>query len=260
MNSKVRMLAVLVVLGGAFYATPALAQATESLVEDQALAEPLAAEQAQVDLEAGLVNGVFGLVLEGEVPEDYSFYAEANIGNGGEVICTTDAEMVGLGYPECAGGGAVNEVPFVAPEGHDIQYRVLGSRGAELSQEVISEGSTVAAEGMRIDASYAFDGQPLEDHTENPIQDPDWEPDADEDQYGAVESGTAGEETTSVDDAVEEAIIPAEEAAQNVEPGSIADIATGGTGLLPDTGGFALAPFVGAALLIGALLLKRLAP
>ena len=248
MNSKVRMLAMLMVLGSAFYATPALAQEAEPLVEEQALVEP----------EAVLVNGVFGLVLEGEVPADYSFYAEANIGNGGEVICTTDVEMVGLGYAECVGGGAVNEVPFVAPEGQSIEYRVLGSQGSGLSQEVVSEGTIVAAEGVRIDATYAFDGQPLEDHTENPIQDPDWEPDADEDQYGA---GAAGEETTTVEeDAVEEEVIPAEEAAQNVEPGSIADIATGGTGLLPETGGLALVPILGAALLIGAALLTRLIP
>lgn len=258
MNSKVRMLAVLVVLGGAFYATPALAQEAEPLVEEQALAE----EQARVDLEAGLVNGVFALVLEGEVPADYSFYVEANIGNGGEVICTTDAEMVGLGYAECVGGGEINEVPFVAPEGQDIEYRVLGSQGSGLSQEVVSEGSVVAAEGVRIDATYAFDGQPLEDHTENPIQEPDWEPDADEDQYGV---GAAGEETTIAEDAVEEGavedeVILAEEAAQNVEPGSIADIATGGTGLLPETGGLPILPVLGAALLIGAALLKRLIP
>jgi hypothetical protein len=228
------------------------------LVEEQALA----AEQARVNPEAGLVNGVFGLVLEGEVPTDYSFYVEANIGNGGEVICTTDAEMVGLGYAECEGGGAINEVPFVAPEGQDIEYRVLGSRGSGLSQEVISEGSAVAAEGVRIDATYAFDGQPLEDHSEDPIQDPDWEPDADEDQYGVGAAGeeTGVEETSIAETSVEEEVIPAEEAAQNVEPGSIADIATGGTGLLPETGGLALLPVLGAALLIGSALLKRLIP
>jgi hypothetical protein len=128
---------------------------------------------------------------------------------------------------------------------------------------VVSEGSVVATEGLRIDATYGFDGKPLEDHTENPIQEPDWEPDVDEEQYGAVDSDkvTVGEETTSVEEAIEEeSAIPAEEAAQNVEPGSIADIATGGTGLLPETGGLALVPILGTALLIGAFALRRLIP
>jgi hypothetical protein len=263
MDWKPRTIAALVVLGGAFFATPALAQETQVLPTAEAVqAEPLAAEVAQVDPEAGLVNGVFGLTLEGEVPEDFSFYAEANIGSGGEVICTTDADMIGVGYPECVGGGAVNEVSFVAPDGQNIQYRILGSQGAELSQKVISEGTAVAAEGVRIDASYTFGPEPLEDFSESPIQDPEWEPDVDEDQYGGVSSGaveeTGGESLEPA--AEEEAVILAEEAAANVVPGSVADIATGGTGLLPDTGGVVPWPIIGAVLLAGGLLARRLIP
>jgi hypothetical protein len=263
MDWKLRAIVASVVLGGAFFATPALAQETEGLpAAVEAQTSPLAAEVAQVDPEAGLVNGIFGLTLEGEVPENFSFYAEANIGSGGEVICTTDAEMVGVGYPECVGGGAVNEVSFVAPEGQNIQYRVLGSQGVELSQKVISEGSAVAAEGVRIDASYAFGPEPLEDFSESPIQDPEWEPDVDEDQYGEVSSGAVEETAEETMDPAEEegAVILAEEAAANVVPGSVADIATGGTGLLPDTGGFAPWPVIGAVLLAGGLLVRRLIP
>ena len=262
MNSRILTL-VLLMLGRAFYSTPAFAQQMETAPVEEAQVEPLAtaAEVAQVDPEEGLVNGVVGLTIDGEIPEDVSFYVEANIGNGGEVICTTDAELVGLGYAECQGGGAVNEVPFVAPDGGNIQYRILGSRGAELSQTVVSEGSTVAAEGVRIDASYVF---ALEDFTENPIQKPDWEPDVDEDQYGSgVSSGGVVEETTgegTTGEMEEEAVIPAEEAAANVVPGSVADIATGGTGLLPDTGGLAPLPILGALLIGGALVARRLLP
>lgn len=272
MNSKIFLAAALTMLGGAIYATPALSQeadplAVEALSEEAATVAALAEEQAltenqgEIEPDTGLVNGVFGLVIEGEVPEDYSFYAEANIGNGGEVICTTDDRMVGLGYPECQGGGAVNEVPFVAPEGQEIEYRLLGSQGAGLSQTVVSAGTVAAAEGLRIEAAYAFNGTRLEDHTQDPIREPDFNPDVDGGQYSGVSGVTAEAEEAVAEEAVaDEAVIPAEEAAQEIEPGSVADVATGGTGLLPETGGLALVPALGAALLAAALLLKRLIP
>lgn len=277
MNRRTIIVAASVVLGGVFFASPAFAQEVEAPPAEEVPVELVddVEEAPPVDPAAGLVNGVFGLTLEGQVPANVSFYAEANIGSGGEVICTTDDALVGAGYPECVGGGAVNEVSFVAPAGQDIQYRILGSLGTGLSQEVLSEGTAVAAEGVRIDAGYAFPAEPLEDLTEDPIQQPEWEPDADEGQYGEVSSNTtegadgedaagaaggSGEGTPEQSGGAGEAVIPAERAAASVVPGSVADIATGGTGLLPNTGGLAPWPVLGALLLAGGLLARRLVP
>ncbi len=102
---------------------------------------------------------VFELSIEGEVPENYSFYVESSVGEGG-VICTTDATVVEeAGYPECR-SDAINkaEVPIIA--GKPFDYRILRSRGTELSSFVLDEGSEVAEDGLVIQASYSTANDP----------------------------------------------------------------------------------------------------
>lgn len=96
------------------------------------------------------------LVIEGEMPENVSFYVESSAGGG--VICTTDADVIRqAGYPECRSG--TNEAEIPAPKGEVFDYKILKSQGAALSQETVSEGSEVAAEGLVVEASYSFDGE-----------------------------------------------------------------------------------------------------
>jgi len=96
----------------------------------------------------------FGLTIAGEAPENHSFYVESSVGEGG-VICTTDVALIGqTGYPECRGDGAVNELALALPAGRAFDYRILKSQG--VSQEVVSEGSEVAVEGLVINAFYSF--------------------------------------------------------------------------------------------------------
>ncbi|QIN79852.1 hypothetical protein GBA65_16420 [Rubrobacter marinus] len=124
---------------------------------------PALLEVGEVEPVAGVseeeATVVFELSIEGEVPEDYSFYVESSVGDGG-VICTTDATVVEeAGYPECR-PDAVNtaEVPF--PAGEPFDYRVLRSRGTELSSFVLDEGSEVSEDGLVIEASYSAANDP----------------------------------------------------------------------------------------------------
>jgi hypothetical protein len=104
-------------------------------------------------------NVVFELSIEGEVPENYSFYVESSVGDGG-VICTTDATVVEeAGYPECRSDDINRaEVPITAGEPFD--YRILRSRGTALSSFVLDEGSEVAEDGLVIEASYSTANDP----------------------------------------------------------------------------------------------------
>lgn len=105
------------------------------------------------------VRVVFELSIEGEVPEDYSFYVESSVGDGG-VICTTDAAVVEeAGYPECR-SDAVNTLSVPIPAGEPFGYRVLRSRGTELSSFVLDEGSEVAKDGLAIRVSYSTANDP----------------------------------------------------------------------------------------------------
>ena len=102
----------------------------------------------------------FELLIEGEVPEDYSFYVETSVGDGG-VICTTDSAVVQeAGYPECR-PDAINTVKLPLPDGETFNYRVLRSRGTELSSFVLAEGSEVAEDGLTIEAFYSAANDPV---------------------------------------------------------------------------------------------------
>lgn len=104
-------------------------------------------------------NIVFELSIEGEVPEDYSFYVESSVGDGG-VICTTDATVVEeADYPECR-PDAVNTLETPIPTGESFDYRVLRSRGTELSSFVLDEGSEIAEDGLVIRASFSTANDP----------------------------------------------------------------------------------------------------
>ncbi len=82
------------------------------------------------------------LVIEGEVPDNVSFYVESSA--GGSIICATDAGVIILaGYPEDRGA---NEAEIRAPEGEPFD-KILKIQGAALSQETVSEGS---------EATYSF--------------------------------------------------------------------------------------------------------
>lgn len=180
------------------------------------------------------VEGVFKLTIDGEVPENYSFYVEMDQAIGGLApICTTDAEMVASGYTECVGGGAVNELPFLVPQGATMHYRVLGSQGVGLSQEVVAEGDAVAAsDGFIIEASHAFTSETPES-TDTP-EDP----------------GAAGDQYSYEAPAEE---VPAEKVpAPAASNGEISEVADLHGGILPDTGGASLALVAGAALILAA--------
>lgn len=102
---------------------------------------------------------VFKLSIEGEVPEDYSFYVESSVGDGG-VICTTDATVVEeADYPECR-SDAVNTLKLPIPDGEPFDYRVLRSRGTELSSFTLDEGSEIAKDGLVIEASFSAANDP----------------------------------------------------------------------------------------------------
>ncbi len=112
------------------------------------------AEPASDSASGERVRVEISLVIEGEAPEDVSFYVESSA--GGEVICTTDADVIAqAGYPECRSGA--NEVEIPAPEGEPFDYRILKSQGAALSQETVSEGSETASDSLVIEATYSFD-------------------------------------------------------------------------------------------------------
>ncbi len=119
-------------------------------------------EVSRVEEAAGSTEATvaFELSIEGEVPKNVSFYVESTSGPGG-VICTTDgAANEQAGYPECEGNGGVNRAELSMPAGEPFDYRVLQSRGSELSRSVVAEGSEVAEDGLVIEASYSFADDP----------------------------------------------------------------------------------------------------
>ena len=206
------------------------------------LALPAHAQEAP---DSTTVDGVFRLVLNGEVPDDFSFYVETDQAIGGLApICTTDAAMVAQGYTECVGGGAVNELPFNVPQDATVQYRILGSQGTGLSQMVVAQGETLAeTDGFIIEASHSFDGSPSDP------SDPSDSPGAADDQYSGEApaedadapvasdgetNGQTGDETSGETD------------------GQTGDVAELHGGVLPDTGGASPVLLLGAALVLSA--------
>lgn len=178
-------------------------------------------------------EGKFRLTLDGSAPENVSFRVEANVGGGG-VICTTDADMVETGIPECRDGGEVNEMSYSAPVGSTIEYRIVGSQGVELSQETVAEGSTTAENGFVVDASYTFSGEPIGDEPSGtkPDDTPSTDDGAAGDQYENDSSGSSKDVSGKDDSGKED---------------SEAD-----GGVLPDTGGSSVVLVAGAALLLAA--------
>jgi LPXTG-motif cell wall-anchored protein len=183
----------------------------------------------------GVVEGVFRVVLEGDVPENYSVYAETDAAIGGmDPICTTDITMVDAGYTECAGDGSINELLFSVPQGATINYRILASQGAGLAQTVIAEGSTLAeTDGFIINASHTFTG----------------EPNTDEELVIDEDTGTGEEQYAS------------EAPASDSGDVATSEVAEANGGVLPDTGGTSFSLLVGAVLLFvagGFLAYRRL--
>lgn len=184
----------------------------------------------------GMVEGIFRVTIEGELPENYSVYVETDAMIGGQgPICTTDAAMVAEGYTECVGGA--NELLFYAPEGTTVKYRILGSQGTGLSQKVIEEGSAIAkTDGLTVEANLAFAAEeetpaPDETGTEpDDVESDDAEPGAADDQYAEE----AGKDTPVESD------------------GETSKVAEANGGVLPDTGGAPLSLLAGAALLLAA--------
>jgi len=199
----------------------------------------------------GTATATFRLVVEGEVPQDFSFYVEDSQGTGG-VICTTDEDVLSeASYPECRGGGAANEVEFPVGTDQPFDYRILGSRGVELSQRVVSEGSLTPTGDFVVDASYSFSEDPVLGAPTDDQYDPS-DPDA-----TTPETGTPEEPDLNGDGAVDAAD---ERYAARVS--TRADKATdeGGEPVLPDTGGNPVpvsALLLACALLGGGLLLRQ---
>lgn len=105
----------------------------------------------------------FEVTIEGEVPENVSFYVESDAVPGG-VICTTDAAAnEQAGYPECRGGGETERLEVLITSGEEFDYRMLTSQGSELSQSVVAEGSEVAEDGLVVEATYSFQAPNGED-------------------------------------------------------------------------------------------------
>jgi len=218
----------------------------------------------------GMVEGVFRVTIEGELPENYSIYAETDQAVGGMApICTTDAAMVAEGYTECTGGGAMNELTFFAPEGATVEYRILGSQGTGLSQEVIAEGSTVAeTDGFTVDASHSFAGDPEtpedpeatpeQDDTGSDVSEPDVsEPDVSEPDVLSEpgDTGLSGTGSGAADDQYADEATTGEtppEDAPAESDGEMSKVAEANGGVLPDTGGAPLSLLAGAALILAA--------
>ena len=178
-------------------------------------------------------EGKFRLTLEGQAPENVSFWVESNIGDGG-VICTTDAAMVASGITKCQDGGATNEMAYSAPAGSTLDYRIIGSQGVELSQEVVAEGSRVAENGFIVEASYTFSGEPIGD--ERPGTQPEDTTPADDE----TADGAAGDQYEDVSTGNDEASPDKGDSSAAIE------------GVLPDTGGSSMFLVAGAALLLAA--------
>lgn len=200
------------------------------------------------------VNGVFRMILDGRSTEaGYSFYVESDSEGVGTVLCSTDPGMVEAGYSDC--GPGTLEVPFVAPAGEEVSYRILGNLGNELSQFVVSEGSQVAAEGMVIEGSYSF------------REDTDDKVDPVDEAAGAQYAGESDQVRDTSSGEASSGGIPAgpqgddaEEAPGSGIASSVAAIAGAGlSGLLPQSGGSPIVLVAGGALLIaaGGLLMKK---
>lgn len=215
---------------------------------------PAAAQEAPGE---GMVEGIFRVTIEGELPENYSVYVETDAMTGGQgPICTTDAAMVAEGYTECVGGA--NELLFYAPEGTTVKYRILGSQGTGLSQKVIEEGSAIAkTDGLTVEANLAFAAEeetPAPDETGT--EPDDVESDATDDQYS---DETPAPEDSSGSDAASSASAGSE--ADPASDGQTSKVAEANGGVLPDTGGAPLSLLAGAALLLasGGFLAYRIA-
>lgn len=212
---------------------------------------PAAAQEAPGE---GMVEGVFRVTVDGELPEDYSIYVESGVILPGGVICTTDAVMVNEGYTECVDNGATNELVFFAPEGASVDYRILGSQGVALSQEVIAEGTTTAkTDGLTIDARHTFANEAPADP--QPAEEPDAaeEADAADDQYSdetPASDDSSTPDDSSAPDAVSSASVDSETAP--IADGYTSKVAELHGGVLPDTGGASIALVAGAALLLAA--------
>lgn len=206
----------------------------------------------------GMVEGIFRVTIEGELPENYSVYVETDAMTGGQgPICTTDAAMVAEGYTECVGGA--NELLFYAPEGTTVKYRILGSQGTGLSQKVIEEGSAIAkTDGLTVEANLAFAAEeetPAPDETgaepddveSDDVESDDAEPGAADDQYS---DDTPAPEGSSGSDAASSASADSE--ADPASDGQTSKVAEANGGVLPDTGGAPLSLLAGAALLLSA--------
>jgi hypothetical protein len=194
----------------------------------------------------GTVTATFRLVVEGELPEDFSFYVEDSTGTGG-VICTTDGDAIETaGYPECRDGGAANETEIPVPAGRSFDYRILASRGVELSQQVVDEGSLSPTGDFTVNATY--------DAAEAGDQ---YAPETGEDQYDGSDPDSSAPEEPDLngDGVVDEA--DGEHAARVSERG---DRATDDEEdpVLPDTGGHLPPLLLVAGGLLGGLLVARL--
>lgn len=192
-------------------------------------ASPAFAQEDPANKE-GMVEGTFRVIIDGEVPENYSVYVETDAAIGGQgPICTTDAVMVDEGYAECVGAGGANELRFYAPEGTPVNYRILGSQGNELSQEVIKEGSTIAKTGgLMIEARLTFDGE--------------GENSEDDDE--------SNDDSNNNDDSAASEQYEDDSSADGKSSGKGDDKAS--DGVLPDTGGSSLVLVAGASLLLAA--------
>ena len=216
------------------------------VVASLAMTLPALPAAAQEDPGEGMVEGIFRVTIEGELPENYSVYVETDAMTGGQgPICTTDAVMVAEGYTECVGGA--NELLFYAPEGTTVKYRILGSQGTGLSQKVIEEGSAIAkTDGLTVEANLAFAAEeetPAPDETGT--EPDDVESDATDDQYS---DETPAPEDSSGSDAASSASAGPE--ADPAPDGQMSKVAEANGGVLPDTGGAPLSLLAGAALLL----------
>lgn len=184
------------------------------------------------------VEGIFRLTLNGEAPENVSFWVETSAGGEGGVICTTDAAMVSAEIDECRDGGAANEMAYAAPADGDVEYRIVGSQGTGLSQEVVAEGSTAAEEGFVVEASYTFSDEPVGGAPKGTSPDGDG---AARDQY-EDESGGADRDDPGDKEGSDE----------KNEKADAKESSEARPGVLPDTGGVSPVATVGALLLLAA--------
>lgn len=209
---------------------------------------------------AGTVTATFRLVIEGALPEDFSFYVEDSQGTGG-VICTTDRDVVSEGtYPECRDEGGTNEVSFPVTPGEPFDYRLLASRGVELSQQVVSEDSLSPTEDFTVEATYSIGpGDQYADGGQYGQYADAEDPDSPGDPVPENDAGSGPPENPDLngDGATDEA--DGEHAASVSDRGDRATDDEGGP-VLPDTGGYLSPVLLAAAGLLGGFLISRLRP